>query len=65
MSFNEFLSQQEDSTKEKNNILDNIDRKRISNFNGFGKFSKTKIKGIDFDTFNKEKSSYIFFKLIL
>lgn len=38
MSFHEYLSQQEESTKEReaNNILINIDRKKLSNFGGFG-----------------------------
>jgi hypothetical protein len=36
ISFSEYLSQQEESTKNGNEILDKIDKKRISNFAGFG-----------------------------
>ena len=37
ISFTEYLSQKEDSNKDDNVILDNIDRKRLSDFRGFGK----------------------------
>lgn len=47
MSFSEYLSQKEESQKDSNPILKNLDRKRLSNFGGFGNKLKPNLHLID------------------